>query len=235
MPRKITIQTVAFRSWSAIRKRQVLRCRARRLAVVANFLAPPIDAPLGPVQTERMLLRRFELSDLDGLAAVFAHAEVWQYPYGRAFTRDETAVFLDAQLSEWDECGFGCWIAISKSSSEPIGYVGLSVPMFLPEVLPAVEVGWRFAPSVWGQGFASEGARAALTEGFSTLGLHEICSLPQSLNPASYKVCERIGMNFERTVECPATNRRGPVEARLYTMSQTAWAASAPAKPLKHT
>jgi len=192
---------------------------------MATYQPPPIAAPLGSVETARMHLRPFEPTDLDGLAAVFAHAEVWQYPYGRAFTREETAAFLHAQLAEWHECGFGCWIAISKQSPEPIGYVGLSVPMFLPEILPAVEVGWRFSPSYWGQGLASEGARAALHEGFSTLGLTEICSLPQSLNPASYRVCERIGMQFERTVECPATTRRGPVQARLYTMSRTDWEA----------
>ncbi len=173
-------------------------------------------------------MRKFEFSDLDGIAEVFSHPEVWQYPYGRAFSRDETAAFLDAQLSEWDHCGFGCWIAISKDSSEPIGYVGLSVPMFCPEVLPTIEVGWRFAPSHWGLGYATEGAQAALAEGFTTMGLDEICSLPQSVNPASYRVCERLGMDFERTIECPPTPRRGPVEARLYKMTRTSWLASHP-------
>lgn len=69
----------------------------------------------------------------------------------------ETARFLDGQLAEWDECGFGCWIAFLEATQDPIGYVGLSVPMFLPEILPAVEVGWRFDPAFWGQGLASEG------------------------------------------------------------------------------
>jgi RimJ/RimL family protein N-acetyltransferase len=84
-------------------------------------------------------------------------------------------------------------------------------------------VGWRFDPAAWGQGLASEGARAALHEGFSTLGLDEICSLPQSTNPRSYAVCERIGMTFEREVECPATDRRGAVTARMYTSGRADW------------
>lgn len=173
-----------------------------------------------------MQLRRFEETDLDGLARVFAKAPVWEFPYGRAFTRQETSRFLEAQLAEWEACGFGCWIALLEATHEPIGYVGLSVPMFLPEILPAVEVGWRFDPAFWGQGFASEGARAALSEGFTTLGLSEICSLPQSENPRSFGVCERIGMAFQRTVDCPATDRRGGVEARMYTMSRSDWSTS---------
>lgn len=170
-----------------------------------------------------MHLRQFAESDLDGLANVFSNAEVWQFPYGRGFTREETSRFLDAQLAEWEECGFGCWIAVLKSTQSPIGYVGLSVPMFLPEILPAVEVGWRFHPAVWGQGLASEGARAALQQGFTTLGLAEICSLPQSANPRSFRVCERIGMTFRNTVDCPATDRRSGVQARMYTMSSDEW------------
>ena len=65
-------------------------------------------------------------------------------------------------MEEWDECGFGCWIARLRETRRVVGYVGLSVPMFLPEILPAVEVGWRFDPAHWGRGFASEGARAGL-------------------------------------------------------------------------
>lgn len=189
-----------------------------------QFRPPEISTPLAAVSTDRMHLRRFEETDLDGLARVFANRHVWEFPYGRGFTRDETALFLKAQLAEWDECGFGCWIALFESSQEPIGYVGLSVPMFLPEILPAVEVGWRFDPAFWGQGLATEGARAALSEGFTTLGLSEICSLPQSANPRSFSVCERIGMTYQRTVDCPATDRRDSVEARMYTIASDEWA-----------
>lgn len=189
------------------------------------FQVPRIAAPLGAVTTDRLELRRFEKTDLDGLADVFAKREVWEFPYGRAFTRDETSRFLESQMQEWDECGFGCWIAVLRETHQTIGYVGLSVPMFLPDILPAVEVGWRFDPGHWGQGLASEGARAALREGFTTLGLSEICSLPQSANPPSCNLCERIGMTFHRTVQCPPTDRRDGVEARMYVMSSEEWVA----------
>ena len=198
---------------------------------MTRFLAPEIAAPLGAVQTERLLLRRFEETDLDGLADVFATPEVWEFPFGRALTRSETARFLESQMEEWDACGFGCWIAVLRATQETIGYVGLSVPMFLPEILPAVEVGWRLDPAHWGEGLASEGARAALREGFTTLGLSEICSLPQSANPRSFAVCERLGMTHQRDVLCPATDRRGQVEARLYVMTNAEWSARLDADP----
>jgi RimJ/RimL family protein N-acetyltransferase len=184
---------------------------------------PPIAAPLGDVTTERLELRRFRGEDLDGLAAVFAKREVWQFPYGRSLSRGETEDFLMGQIDEWDSSGFGCWIAIERQTSRIIGYVGISTPTFLPEILPAVEVGWRLDPAVWGKGYASEGARAALDESFLTLELNEVCSVPQVGNPASSRVCERLGMRLERIVSIPATARRGELQGLLYWMTRAEW------------
>jgi RimJ/RimL family protein N-acetyltransferase len=186
---------------------------------VSSATHPPIASPLGDVRTARLELRRMQPGDLDALAAIFAVREVWQFPYGRGFTREETAEFLATQLRAWETNGFGLWIACERGRT--LGFVGLSVPLFLPEILPAVEVGWRLHPDAWGQGYASEAARAALRAGFETLGLDEICSLPQSQNPASYRVCERLGMHFVREVAIPANERRGEVAARLYTLTRT--------------
>lgn len=98
--------------------------------------------------------------------------------------------------------------------------------MFLPEVLPAVEVGWRFDPAYWGEGYASEGARAALREGFVTMGLNEIISVPQADNPPSSRVCDRIGMKLDRQVSIPANARRGELDALLYRLTRKEWEAA---------
>jgi RimJ/RimL family protein N-acetyltransferase len=186
-------------------------------------LAPPVRSRLGPVLTDRLDLRRFEAADVEALSGVFAKPEVWTFPYGRGLDRSKTEHFVQGQMEHWDAVGFGCWVARTRDTGAVIGYVGLSVPTFLPEILPAVEVGWRFDPAVWGRGLATEGATAALREGFATLGLDEICSLPQSANPRSWRVCERLGMRFERIVTCPATDRRGAVEAHLYCLTEHSW------------
>jgi RimJ/RimL family protein N-acetyltransferase len=186
-------------------------------------LCPPIAEPLGDVTTERLSLRRFDRDDLDELALVFESREVWQFPYGRGMTRAETAVFLDAQMQHWNDFGFGCWTARAREDECLIGYVGLSIPTFLPEILPAVEVGWRFAPTVWGNGYATEGATAALDEAFATLGLDSVCSLPQADNPRSGRVAERLGMRLIRDVNVPANEQRGVVVASHYEITRDEW------------
>lgn len=140
---------------------------------------PPIAAPLGEVATDRLALRRSAPGDLGELAGVLAHDEVWRFPCGRGYTPVETAAFLDAQVAHRDAHGFGCWNARHRDDGRVIGYVGPSIPTFLP----AVEVGWRFAPEAWERGYATEGATAALDEAFGTLGLTTVCSLPRADNP----------------------------------------------------
>jgi RimJ/RimL family protein N-acetyltransferase len=183
-----------------------------------------VKAKLPDLVTSRLDLRRFHDDDLAELAVVFVQREVWQYPYGRGLTHDETAQFIETQNRHWLEHGFGCWVAREVSGGRVIGYLGLSVPAFLPEILPAVEVGWRIDPSVWGRGYATEGATAALDSAFNTLGLEHVCSIPQADNPASARVAERLGMRLMREVTIPANERRGALKALLYDIGREDWA-----------
>jgi RimJ/RimL family protein N-acetyltransferase len=162
-------------------------------------------------------------SDLDELARVFAKSEVWQFPFGRGLTRNETERFLESQIELWATSGFGLWLATDRKTDRAIGFVGLTVPRFMPEILPAVEIGWRLDPEFWGRGYATEGAAAALDQAFGTLGLDTVCSLPQTANPRSMRVAERLGMKPDRPLELPGTEARGPVEVTPFWLTADDW------------
>lgn len=146
------------------------------------------------VRTKRLTLRTWVEADLDPLAKVFAEEAVWQFPFGRGLTREETAGFLERQRESWRTHGFGLWAAELHGTAELIGFIGLGVPLFLPEVLPAVEVGWRIHPRHWRRGLATEGGRASITQGFAALGLDRIVSIAEPDNEASVRVMRKLGM-----------------------------------------
>jgi RimJ/RimL family protein N-acetyltransferase len=190
--------------------------------------SPPVAGRLGPVKTSRLNLAPIDSGSGDLLAPVFAKKEVFRFPFGRGLTRAETDAYVAGWIDHWNVLGFGLWMVTERDSGVTIGYAGLSVPMFLPDVLPAVEVGWRLDPTAWGHGYATEAAKAALEGAFEVLRLSEVLSLPQVDNPPSVRVAERIGMHLDRTAVVAATDERGPIEVAVMVMTRAEWCAPTP-------
>jgi hypothetical protein len=78
-----------------------------------------------------------------------------------------------------------------------IGWAGL----LHPEGWPGVEIAWGFAPSCWGQGFATEAAASVLRYAFDRLRLPRLASIIHPENAASIRVAMKIGERFERSIE----------------------------------
>jgi RimJ/RimL family protein N-acetyltransferase len=84
-----------------------------------------------------------------------------------------------------------------KADRAVIGLTGLlAMGADLPPG-PALEVGWRLAPSTWGQGYATEAAQAAVDWGFAHRDAAEIVAVTAVSNLASQAVMRRIGMTPE--------------------------------------
>ena len=109
-------------------------------------------------------------------------------------TREQSDAFAEYARQGIEERGWGLW-AVEVVGGEPFaGFVGLNVPGFEAHFTPAVEIGWRLLPRAWGNGYATEAARAAAAFGFAELGLAEIVSFTAVANAPSRRVMERIGM-----------------------------------------
>ena len=108
-------------------------------------------------------------------------------------SREETAGFLQRVTARYESDGFGIEALIDRASGAMIGWAGLAVPHFLPEVLPAVEVGWRLSEPWRGHGRATEAGAAAVEFGFTAGGLDRIVSIYEPENAASGRVMEHLG------------------------------------------
>lgn len=152
------------------------------------------DAP--EIRTDRLLLRGWRESDLAPYAALNADPEVTRYLAG-PLTREQSDAMVERIMRGFAEHDFGLWAVEVAATGEFVGFTGLSVPAFQAHFTPAVEVGWRLARSAWGNGYATEAARAAVAYGFGEAGLGEIVSFTTAANRASRAVMERLGMTCD--------------------------------------
>lgn len=130
------------------------------------------------ITTARLLLRRWRPEDLDPYAALPADPEVMRWiRNGQTWTREACAEAIAGYEQAWEQQGFGRFAVEHAATGRFIGFVALSIPDWLPEIMPAVEIGFRLSRDMWGQGLATEGGRAVLRFGFETAGLERIVGI----------------------------------------------------------
>jgi RimJ/RimL family protein N-acetyltransferase len=146
------------------------------------------------LETERLLLRQFHEDDFEALAAIHADPEVMKYlGDGRPKSRAETWLMMASYLGHWELRGYGLWAVEEKSTRRFIGRIGL----LNPEGWPGLEIAWTLARDRWGNGFATEGAKASLDYAFSVLKRDHVISLIHPDNQNSIRVARRVGEKLE--------------------------------------
>jgi len=148
---------------------------------------------LALLTTDRLILRRWRDSDRDAFARMNADPRVMEF-FAERLSRKGSDALVDRAEAHFREHGFGPCAAEFRGDGTFIGFIGLSIPSFQTHFTPCVEIGWRLAPNYWGQGLATEGARAAVRYGFEILGLEEIVSFTVPANTRSRRVMEKLGM-----------------------------------------
>src|SRR6266704_2963949 len=115
------------------------------------------------LETERLVLRRFTMADLDGLVGLDADPEVMHFVTGGLPTSRDTieGEVLPTFLGYYEEfVGYGFWAAVERSSGEFLGWFHLRPR---EDSAPGeVELGYRLRRSAWGKGYATEGSRAVI-------------------------------------------------------------------------
>jgi RimJ/RimL family protein N-acetyltransferase len=149
------------------------------------------------LETERMTLRRMDLNDVDNLLGIFSDPEAMRY-YPSTKDEAETRGWIEWNLRSYENNGFGLWIATLKHTNQFAGQCGLVVQEV--EGKREVEIGYLFLRKLWGQGLASEAARACRDYGFNQLGFTRLISLIDVRNMASRRVAEKAGMTLEKEI-----------------------------------
>ena len=134
-------------------------------------------------------MRRWRAADVEPFAALNADPMVMEFfPHTRSL--DETRRLVDQFEAQFDEQGFGLWAVATLRGKIFVGMVGLAVMAPDWPLEGTVEVGWRLAPDHWGNGYATEAARASVQFAFNEVGVEEVIALTAVDNARSRRVME---------------------------------------------
>jgi RimJ/RimL family protein N-acetyltransferase len=149
--------------------------------------------------TERLRLRGFRGSDFEDYAALRTDPEVLRYldcgpqPWDRSRSWRHLALLI----GHWQLVGSGTWALEQRQTGAFLGIVGFAAP----HGWPGFEIAWTLARRWWGNGYATEGARAALAHAFAVWRKDRVISLIHPENRASIRVAERIGERLQGRVQ----------------------------------
>ena len=165
---------------------------------------------------ERLTLRDFEPSDESALHAFVSDPTVTRYTAWGPNTEDDTRGFLSGVLEQARSAARDCYslAVVETTTGRLVGSVELSVES---AEHARGELGFVFAPSCWGRGYATEATRVLMAFGFDELGLHRIAATCHPENVASSRVLEKAGMTFEGRMLGHMRVRDGWRDSMLYS------------------
>ena len=143
------------------------------------------------IETERLLLRPYTLSDFDSLYEILSDPETMQH-YPAPYDAEKTRNWITWNLDNYEKYGFGLWAVILKETGEFIGDCGITLQNIDGEILP--EIGYHIHKKYWRRGFAKEAARAVRDWGFRNTQYDIFYSYMKYTNIGSWSTALANGM-----------------------------------------
>jgi len=149
------------------------------------------------LETPRLLLREFLPSDVPALALVLSDRIAMRF-YPQPYDDEGVLDWINRNRWRYQADGYGLWGMVQKSTGELIGDCGLIKQMV--GGTDETEIGYHVRRDCWGQGLATEAARACRDYGFANLPVERLISLIRPENLQSRRVAEKNGMQIVKEV-----------------------------------
>ena len=152
------------------------------------------------LETPRLLLREFEITDAESFFQLNNDPDVVRYTGDVAFKNLYEAKALIENYVPYKRDGYGRWTVVLKETNEILGWCGLR---FIEDT-KHIDLGYRFLKKYWNKGYGTEAAQACLNYGFEKLGMKEIMARAMKENIGSIQVMKKIGMVYWKEEDCHA-------------------------------
>lgn len=151
------------------------------------------------IETDRLILRRFEYTDDNAMLKYWVADENIQSLYSEPVytTKDEVKSLLDKYISSYEKDDYYRWAVISKETNECIGQIAF---FLVDNKNQFAEIEYCIGSLFQCRGLATEAAKAIMKYGFERINLHKIQICTKTINKPSKRVIEKCGFTYEGTL-----------------------------------
>ena len=143
------------------------------------------------IETERLVLREYTPDDFNALFEIVSDPETMAH-YPAPFDEERTRRWIEWNLENYAQYGFGLWAVVLKETGAFIGDCGLTLQNIDGEILP--EIGYHIHKKYWRRGFAKEAARAVRDWAFTNTKYYVLYSYMKYTNEGSWRTAMANGM-----------------------------------------
>ena len=152
------------------------------------------------IETNRLILREYKKDDFNDLYEIMSDPET-MYHYPETFDIDKTKHWIEWNIENYKQDGFGLWALILKETGGFIGDCGVTIQNIDGLLVP--EIGYHTNKKYWRRGYAKEAALAVRDWIFQNSCYNVIYSYMKYTNIGSYSTAEAIGMKKVKEYDDP--------------------------------
>jgi ribosomal-protein-alanine N-acetyltransferase len=167
------------------------------------------------LETERLILRRFVISDLEPMFYnVWSNFDVWKWTnYESMNSIDDVLtlnnIFTDYWFAKYEKSDYYNWAMQLKSTGEVIGRVRGGDPEDRINRVNQIVLSYELGQKWWNQGLMTEAVKKVIDFFFNEIGYNRIYTAHAHENPASGKVMQKCGMVYEGTMRQAINKNNG--------------------------
>ncbi len=137
------------------------------------------------------------LEDVDPLLKVFGDADAMRF-YPSAFTLEQMTAWIDWNLRNYEDHGYGLWALVLKETDEVIGDCGLTWQRVGYGHGRELEAGWHIRRDLWNRGLATEAGLCVRDYARDVIQRERLIAIIGKENVPSQSVARKLGMSLER-------------------------------------
>lgn len=150
------------------------------------------------LETDRLILRKLQLSDASAFFAMDNNPKVHEYLWNKPVLKiEETIEIILAVRQQYVDNGIGRFAIVLKETNEFIGWAGLKFNTeAVNNKVNFYDIGYRLDDKFWGKGYASEATIAWFNYAFEIMNIKTLEAAARFDNVASNRILQKIGMQF---------------------------------------